>query len=238
MSARQISINPAPSNFGIQTVSNVIKTGESELPRREANAAQVQKFETHGNIQTTSVTERGALQQSTSRYTSPTSHRSQKNSEYRSIIDDKLVQNFLQSPRYKNKEFSKSRRTVKQTSERVDRNSCVFQSKILTDQELANTSEFAYQDDACYHSDTFKRNTFNRGPSEDIDPAHQRRVKFGQDLKGGRVYYAMPKSFYAEHGYKCDYEGYTDSTIQTYSPRYEGSKLEDAIKNGPASQMI
>jgi len=63
-------------------------------------------------------------------------------------------------------------------------------------------------------------------------------VKFGQDLKGGRVYYAMPKSFYAEHGYKCDYEAYADSTIQTYSPRYEGSRLEDAIKNGPESQMI
>jgi len=103
---------------------------------------------------------------------------------------------------------------------------------------LANTSEFAYLDDAKFHSETFKRNTFNRGPSEDIDPTDERRVKFGQNLRGGRVYYAMPKSFYADHGYQCDYEGYTDAKIDTYSPRYQGSRLEDAIKNGATSQMI
>ena len=102
----------------------------------------------------------------------------------------------MQSPRYKNKDLDESRRKPRHTSQKVDKDSCVFQSKILTNEELANTSEFAFLDDAYYHADTFKRNTFGRGPSEDIDPEHERRTKFGQNLKGGRVYYALPKGFY------------------------------------------
>lgn len=107
---------------------------------------------------------------------------------------------------------------------------------------MKNTSDYAYFDDAYYHVDSFKRNTFNRGPSAEIDPTDKRRVKFGKDLKGGRVYYALPKGFYSKHGYKCDYEGYEspdkNPDTRTFSPRYEGSRLESAIASSPNTQMV
>ena len=172
-----------------------------------------------------------------------TSRRDPKNSAYSPIIQEKDVENFLSKPLYSNRngfsgKLAQSERVV---SARLQKDSYVLQSQILSDQDIEK-AEYAYFDDAYHHAESFKRNTYNRGPSQDILATDKRRVKFGNDLKGGRVYYALPKTFYGDNGYKCDYEGYTSpersTDVKVFSPRYKGTNLETAIESVESTMMI
>lgn len=165
-----------------------------------------------------------------------------RNSAYSPILED--INDFRAKPLYSDrKNEDQSRRSMRlRNIPQLDRSSKVLNSSVLSDQDLHYTSNVAYFDDAYYHKDTFKRNTYNRGPSQDIPPSDPQRVHYGRDQKGGRVYYALPKTFYSKHGYKCDYEGYEspdkNPDSRAFSPRYENSNLASAIENAPAHPLV